>query len=1402
MRPIAIPLLVALLGCAGVASSAHAQRARAVSPDESVIAADALIRAGELADAGNVAESLRVYQSLLDNEGERMLGGSGDPDLYVPVRRVVHEAILARPGLLARYREQEGAKAEAMLASGDLRTLERTRLLTQAGFEASLRLAQLDLEGARFESARLMLAQLESHPDRLGDARGGADAAGLAAAVASFLGRDDVRAWAARWASQASLADVPGLPRTAGVREAIRSRSPLQPGPSIDLANLPKRALQSVPADSRAAGREDDRSARPAWVFPSVAGGLVYVNDGEGVSAWDAATLAPAWQSRIGGVVPTTSRGDSMFGLVGTQSWAEDPASVTVGSGIAVAPLGIPENGVRRGDRRVFAMDAITGRALWAVDVADLEPRLEEASVRGPAIIEEDTVVLFARKASQVRRTSALFLVGLDAYTGRQRWSALVGSVGTNPWGRTQVRPDAGVAHRGVVYRGDDMGVIGAYEIGTGRPIWVRTTNAPRGMDGSTFRAGMGVYPYEIAAPVIVGDSLFFVEPGREKVLQLSLADGSLQASRDSSALGEPRYLLLAGEHLAAIGASRVAVVKASEFSQGTIRLSPSFTSNPIRGRGIVAGGQVLLPVEGGIALIDPQDPAGGSIVAMNPGNLLVASAESDSPSTHLLVTDTALLHSYVTWEQAERLLDRRVAASPKDPRPLLTYVELLHHSGHASRVPAIADAALALLDENPTGAENRRSRATLFDLLLTMVRGARDRSDAGAGGNEPGPIRDLAIVDEVLNRLSRCAESPAEQAADALERAWVREAQGRAADAVESLQRVLLDDTLANVVPAGASGTKAGEAASASLALLLRKSGPAPYAAFDEEASLRLDDLGDAASPAAYASLARQYPCSRAAAEAWRRAAGMHARAGQRDLARRAAGSGLAAAELSASIGRPDQLGAIGLLTGELVRLASDPGDTGALFRTLSRLAAQHPGLVIPTGAGSAPVATVTSRVAGMLRAQSPFARLGSGVRGEGSVIEQWLPAPALVRHRAGVSTDSVVMVNEVAGLAGLWGIAAEDGQLRPLWTRSSKTAPTVIHVGHERTLLFWPSLQGGSVECVNLDGTTAWRTPEFSTLFPGAEGAEPHERIPTPLDGQVRPDSLVMSMNDASLALVQRSGAAAVFDVNRGTVLWSARLGVSRVYDVAHAGNAVVVAGADRGPTGELSPRVLCVDIATGASLGSVPVSTLGDHPRWVRPVPGGDAIVATSDGVVRFDPGTANVRWSATGDALAASTDGWVLPGAAFVLDSELRVWRVDLNSGTVGQKPVDVGNRLMLPVQGVVQGDRLLLASSLGVAAVLADGSLAGVDSLDATQLEPAAVGDGVVACVESPRRDFAGPDGQALPYRLLLLDNPGGRLLSVSRVRLFDTPDVVLALDGKIVIGQGVATLVFDVSPAR
>src|SRR5207249_2837216 len=155
-----------------------------------------------------------------------------------------------------------------------------------------------------------------------------------------------------------------------------------------------------------------------------------------------------------------------------------------------------------------------------------------------------------------------------------------------------------------------------------------------------------------------------------------------------------------------------------------------------------------------------------------------------------------------------------------------------------------------------------------------------------------------------------------------------LREKESNPPAAIEAYQQILTDTQLCAVeLDQGArlgTGENAGSASARlettdRLISLIKRTGPVPYVAYDDEAARSLGDLQNA-QPEQIAALAKAYPVAAVTPEAWNRASVAYAQAGRPSAARLAAGAGLAAAELGAAIGREGQADMIGKLAGSLL--------------------------------------------------------------------------------------------------------------------------------------------------------------------------------------------------------------------------------------------------------------------------------------------------------------------------------------------------------------------------------------------------------------------------------------------------------------------------------------------------
>lgn len=1406
-------LALAVILSAALAPAASARQPGPVFPDDSLAAREALTRVEELTAAGNLGEAARVVQQTLEREGDRVLEAQGRPDLFIPVRARAHQLLLASPALLERYRAAEGPRADALLAQpGGVESVERSRLLTAAGLEAALRLAQDHLEGARFEAARLTLLQLEHHPDRAGNSPAARDAARLADQVARRLGRAEVAQWAAGWLRAAGLE-----PDTAA--ETQRHTAPLQlspftAAPPFEPDQVVGRALASAwlspelaaSAENarrrRARGRPmgDDSGEQP-WVMPVCVGDVLYVNDSFGVSAWDRLTLTPLWRTRPHeagvepGEEPDPELDRTVLDIIGSTRNLEDSSQVAVSSGIAVAATGWVRDGERHGDPRVHAFDAATGRVLWSVALASIDPSLTEGGVRGSILIDQDTVVLSIRRIAGNRRVTSAHLAAVDLYTGRPRWARLLATAGSLPYQRMTRVTDTPILHQGLVYRVDDVGIIAAVEAATGRPAWVRR------FKGLNTAAAESTAPWASSSPIISGGSLITLSPAHDAVLRLDPATGDLLAERPAGELDDPRYLLAAGPWLACVGATRLTFVPAESFNTATPVRSTEFLDPPFSGRAVVAGDQLVVPIgpgpSSGLAVLNPADPGRQRRIPLETSGIVLAVA------SEVLIVDEARLHSYVGWDRADRVLSARLNADPADARPALSLVDLAYRAGRGDRIAAAADTALDRLGRAPAADrdEARRLQHQLYTSLLSMVHAAHTPPPADA---EPAPdrapvIRDPAILNDLTDRLGRAAESADEQVTYLLALGRIREMQSNPAAAVEAYQRVLTSPHLAGAAWTSAQLSVRGDLeASRRIRELIARFGRAPYQAFDQELRRETAAAGD--NPAALEALARAYPAALDAPATWSRAAELHERAGRAADAARDYYAALSASEWALQIGERERLAEVGEITGRLVAALEGQDRLSAAAQLLDRIRKAYPSAAITRQGAPLAADSLSAAIAQRLATLERPARIGARIGREPQRLDGWELLQPLTHDRP-QPVEHVVMISPSTSRLGLWSAGIESGKLQLAWARETPGQPPIlIRLDAQAAYFYWPANQGGVVEKVRIvGGQTEWTSPPIRGLIGPNRNpltdAGP-VTLPTPLDGEVRPSDLLVAADEQSLLLVERGGGATALDLATGRALWTRAPALTVVHDADINGGLVALAGIAAGQELDANPptpRIIILDARTGEPVRALP--PLPGSPRWIRLTPQGLLLSALDDRVAAWDAATGNAQWTMTDAGARRCLDCWTFGDRLFLLDTDRQLWLASLASGRAIAGPLKGRERLgeRLGITAAAAGPNVVFSTERGFLVYNPAGELIGADGVDGrTGLLPARAAESLLVCIQSERNEL--PDGRSAS-RLMLFAADSGKLSRAEDIILSEDPTDLALLDGAIVVTAGSSTIV-------
>src|SRR5262245_18658225 len=514
----------------------------------------------------NAGEAVRLYQELLDDFGLKLIPFSeATPDQFASVRQRVLETLSEDLALLERYRLIQTPAAEQLLQAQDLQKLAMTRSLTEPGLEALLRLAQQDLEAARFYTALDWLAQAQGHPDLTGKRAAHCRfMTGLAwhylnnphevEAAQEALAQLGAEGEAFRTQLERLTAN-PDRPLT------TPAQTPLAPGVETDLHDLVPQTIWAYPlADSlmkrRAAATEADqapgvealqqrgRETDPTPIIPTVVGDAVYVNEGHTIVAINKLTGTAIW--------PPYSD-ISRLSLLDTDR--QDPYDmnvVTVGEGALVTLTGHALGTSRSEAGKIICLDPEHGTFRWSATLTGLVEGAadEELFPHGAPVIADGAVIVAARKVSPQLLTSA-YVVALNLSDGKPRWVRYITSSGGL---QARTRPFCSVLYaNGSIYVASAVGATARLQPSTGEIRWLHRFSVPiqPGIADQSRR------PWEIGGPVLTSRGLIAMEPDQRRVVLLDANTGEQledHAAAPSVDWNMPRYLVADDQNVYAIG--------------------------------------------------------------------------------------------------------------------------------------------------------------------------------------------------------------------------------------------------------------------------------------------------------------------------------------------------------------------------------------------------------------------------------------------------------------------------------------------------------------------------------------------------------------------------------------------------------------------------------------------------------------------------------------------------------------------------------------------------------------------------------------------------------------------------------------------------------------------------------
>lgn len=1385
-RPARWALALAAGLLAAPVAPANAQPDEEAAPvfiADAPLAEEALGTLDALLARGGADEAVRLIQRVLEEQGDRLVDAD-EPGLFVSVRRRVHERVLADPALLEAYRVRQTPRARVLLEEGRWAEVARRAWLTAPGFEASLRSAQTLIESGSFAAGVRVLSELLAHPD----ARAGApDAADLAALGAAYDGTD--RAWsvADAWAERAGRTAPErrriGPPESDAERAArslewsTPSRGAFAPEGIVSRALHRGELTELDPSDeSEPAGRPGSmQRIEMGWALPTLAGPDLLTNDGLTLTRFDRFTLRPHWRLREAtpGEDGSTRQARSRLGRI-----VEDSASVTVDGDRVYAAMGVARSVTDESTGRLVCVDRATGRVIWSALLGSLDESLRGAEPRGPIVVDGDTVVVGARKNLRSRRLVSLTLIGLDKHTGRLRWSRALGSAGSLPFQQLTQLSEGGVLGDGVVYWTDKIGLVGAVETATGSVRWVRATRAP-----GLYTRGMRT-PYATSLPVLNDHGLFVLTPDQSAVLRIDPGTGELLGSRTAEPANDASYLIaLDQDRFAAVGSRGVAFYNAARFDRGDVRVTPDLDERAVRGRAVAVAGRLAVPVEAGVALVDPDGAMETRVIELDAtGNVVVDAGQ-------IIVADETHARSFLSWETASTMLERRVREG--DIGSALALAELAQRSGHEDRVLDAIDEAVRL-------ARRADDDGVWRERVFESVRRLAD-PDAGAGA-AGGAIRGA-----LLERMGAVARTDEQRVAHAMATGAWRAATGDAPGAAAAYQEILLDRAWSRTVWSGGGLTVRAELeATRRLHELADRYGSRATATAESLAQAEAASLADAGTPDQWETIARRYPATTAAPNAWARAAAEWALAESPDAAERAARTGLRAAQRAARRGQTIPDGAVGELLGALLASLDEQQRADEAAEIIAQ-AEETFGPTPPTLAGR-PVALSPATPAREGPALGPrLARADTPALLPGVPVAESVPG-----------APGIVLMYEIQHGA-LAAYSAEDladargpGAALALWRDDTVglMPPVLARADSGSIVLVWPDeLEGARPARVEArdtrSGQPLWSTNlrmPIDRVDPGPDpAARLNGQIVTPLEGPVSNSHLLVVSDGRTVIVSDRLARAVGVDASDGRLLWSRRLGMTRLYSMDVGGGILGAAGVvSRAPGGRDAdmdnPALRAVAEALDARSGETIqlAEDLGQETRWVRVAPDGQVIVGASARLLAMDTVAGRVDWANADDELAGSTDAWVLGETLLVLGADRALWPVSRREGLLARTPFDTGarhaDRDALAIDR--RGQRLIVRGTLGLTVHAPEGDLLGADATDAGPGYGAtALGRRRAVLVGRAETDETG----RTRVGVALVDAETGRLEDRVTIAL---PEGVRRAPSRVALGDGVVVIGF------
>jgi outer membrane protein assembly factor BamB/tetratricopeptide (TPR) repeat protein len=257
--------------------------------------------------------------------------------------------------------------------------------------------------------------------------------------------------------------------------------------------------------------------------------------------------------------------------------------------------------------RKLAGFDTDRWRWAWMHARALDDTPMESWSFPTPPAADEG---LIYASAFSIEGFVNCYVAAFDSRTGEPVWGTWLasGQVEQTMFGEQATEPLCVpvAVHDGLVFHATSFGCVAAVDVDTGRVVWVTEydqieVKAPRG-----YYADPRNIVWENNAPLVEGDSLIVAPMDSDYYYSYDVKTGARrwrELRRRSSVNADLRYVLGASQGRVALGGGHE--VHCRDVVSGKLVWRARLGGRTVSGRGVIAGDQVCVPVNGELFMVD-----------------------------------------------------------------------------------------------------------------------------------------------------------------------------------------------------------------------------------------------------------------------------------------------------------------------------------------------------------------------------------------------------------------------------------------------------------------------------------------------------------------------------------------------------------------------------------------------------------------------------------------------------------------------------------------------------------------------------------------------------------------------------------------------------------------------------